>query len=355
MSVLETLGWAPSLDAQFEPHRQKGLIPGRVAAQHRGGYVLYTEEGETPAELAGELRHAALGLGELPAVGDWVAARPARDLATIHAVLPRRTGFSRKVAGDRTAEQVLAANIDAVFLVSGLDGDFNQQRLERYLTMAWESGAQPVVVLSKADLCAAVELRVAEVEAVAIGVPVHPVNALGGEGVDQLEGYFAGNRTVALLGSSGVGKSTLVNRLTSRELQRTQEVRDDGRGRHTTTRRELIPLPGGGFVLDTPGLRELQLWDGAAGLGQTFEDVEALARECRFSDCRHESEPGCAVKRALADGSLSAERFASYRKLERELRALELRQDRLARAAEVRLFKIRARGRHAGARRRRTV
>jgi ribosome biogenesis GTPase / thiamine phosphate phosphatase len=328
---LPDLGWTHSRTTEFAPHAAAGLVPARVAAQHRGAYTLFSELGELRAETAGRLAHLAEGAGDLPAVGDWVAVAPRldEDAATIHHVLSRTTKFSRKVALDAAQEQVLAANVDTVFLVMSLNEDFNLRRLERYLTTAWESGAQPVVLLTKTDLCAEWELRALEVEAVALGVPVHPVSAPTGDGIETVRSYLSPGRTVALLGSSGVGKSTLANTLAGEELLATAPIReDDGEGRHTTRHRQLVPLPGGGLVLDTPGLRELQLWDASSGLSESFADVEELATQCRFSNCAHVTEPGCAVQAALEDGSLAPARWASYRKLGRELAHLERRLDK---------------------------
>ena len=325
-SDLARFGWTPERETEFSDHRATGLVPARVAVEHRSAYVLYAEGGETRAELAGRLRHE----GVEPAVGDWVALR---QPSTIAAVLPRRTVFSRKEPWAPAVEQVLAANADTVWITTALtERDFKPRRLERYLATAWESGADPVIVLTKRDLCPDVEGAVLEAEAIAFGVPVHAVSAVTREGVDELRSYFGGNRTVALLGSSGVGKSTLVNRLAGHEVLETQEIRADGRGRHTTTHRELVPLPGGGLVLDTPGLRELQLWDVGEGLDNAFEDVGALAARCRFSDCGHKSEPGCAVRAALRAGTLTRDRFESWRKLQRELERLERRLDARARS-----------------------
>jgi ribosome biogenesis GTPase len=344
---LGALGWSAHFAEAYRPFEGDGFVPGRVAVQHRGAYVVWTEAGELSAELAGRLRHDGTDGADLPVTGDWVVLRPYPDGsgATIHAVLPRRTAFSRTEAFRAVSEQVLAANVDAVFVVTGLDGDLNLRRLERYLATAWESGADPVIVLSKADLCPDVPGAVAEVETVALGVSIHAVSCVTGQGIDELRPHLGGNRTVALLGSSGVGKSTLINCLLGEEALATGEVRTDGRGRHTTTARELVALPGGGIVLDTPGLRELQLWDAGEGLGTTFGDVEALFEQCRFRDCRHEKEPGCAVKRALADGSLDQDRYRSYQKLQRELRMLELKQDQRARAEEGKKRRRQARAR----------
>jgi ribosome biogenesis GTPase / thiamine phosphate phosphatase len=336
---LTRLGWTPERDTEFERYREDGLVPGRVAVEHRSAYVLFGEDGELRAELAGRLRHEEIW----PAVGDWVAVRPP---STIAAVLARRTVFSRKEPWLAVKEQVLAANADTVFVTTALTPtDFKPRRLERYLATAWESGAEPAIVLTKPDLCADVAAAVLEVEAITFGVPVHVVNGLTGEGVAELAGYLVGHRTVALLGSSGVGKSTIVNRLAGGELMATGEIAEDGRGRHTTRHRELIPLPGGGIVLDTPGLRELQLWDVSQGLEQTFEDVAALAAACRFADCAHEREPGCAVRTALHDGTLSRDRFESWQKLQRELARLERRLDARARAEHGRQVRREARHR----------
>jgi ribosome biogenesis GTPase len=329
--TLQALGWDASFEAAFEPHNRSDLIPGRVAVQHRGAWVVLCEHAELWCDLAGRLVREAEP-GELPAVGDWVALAPREEgKATIHAVLPRRTKFSRKAASgesDRTEEQIVAANVDTVFLVTGLGLDFNVRRLERYLAAAWESGAAPVIVLTKSDLHPdEVDAAVAEVETIAFGVPVHALSGITGEGVESLDPHLRPGRTIALLGSSGVGKSTLVNRLAGREVLATQEVRADGRGRHTTSHRELVPLPGGALLLDTPGMRELQLWEMGDGLADAFGDVEELAARCRFSDCAHEGEPGCAIRAALADGSLDRERWESYVKLQRELYWLDVRQN----------------------------
>jgi ribosome biogenesis GTPase / thiamine phosphate phosphatase len=319
---LNELGWDDGFAASFEPYEDE-CRPARVAAQHRGGYDVLTEGGERRVRLTGRLRHEAASAAELPAVGDWVVLRD----ETIHAVLPRRSGFSRKAASSPTEEQVLAANLDAIFVVSALNGDLNLRRLERYLTLAWESGATPVLVLTKADLCDDVGAALLEVEQVALGVAAHAVSNVSGAGIEALEPYLAPARTIALLGSSGVGKSTLANRLAGEELQVTHEIAEDGRGRHTTVSRQLIRLPGGALLVDTPGLREVQLWDADDGIQEAFADVDELAGECRFNDCSHTREPGCAVQAAIDDGRLPRDRFESYGQLQRELRRLALKQN----------------------------
>jgi ribosome biogenesis GTPase / thiamine phosphate phosphatase len=319
---LERLGWNDEIARTFEADAA-GLEPGRVAVQHRGVWEVVTERGEVLVEVTGRLHHAA-DPGALPVVGDWVGLRD----GLIDAVLPRASKFSRKTPWTEVSEQVLVANVDVVFLVMGLDErDFNVRRLERYLTTAWEGGATPVIVLNKADLASDLDQQLGETETVAFGVPIHPVSAETGEGVDDLRRHLAGNRTVALLGSSGVGKSSLINRLLGEEHFTIGDVRSDGRGRHTTTHRELVPVPGGGVIIDTPGLRELQLWETDGGLDQAFVDVAEVIAQCRFSDCAHRTEPDCAIKAALADGSLTEERWESYQKLQRELARLERKLD----------------------------
>ena len=335
---LAELGWNPVFEAHFEPFERRGLSPARVVREERLTYEIRGEHESLTAVVSGKLRFEAASAADRPAVGDWVAVepRPAEGRATIHAVLPRKSVFARRAAGSGGAQQVAAANIDHVFLISGLDGDFNPRRIERYLTVAWNSGAAPVVVLNKADLCPDPAARSAEIESVAPATPIHAISAATGYGMAALRTYVQCGRTVALLGSSGVGKSTLLNALLGTAAQRTETVRaGDDHGRHTTTRRELFLLPAGGMVIDTPGMRELQLWSNDNhGLSASFGEIEELSRGCRFRDCRHESEPGCAVRAALDEGTLAAERLAGFGKLQRELHHAAIRNDRSAQAAE---------------------
>jgi ribosome biogenesis GTPase len=327
---LATYGWNANLSQQFEPYAAEGLMPGRIVREHTHIYNVLTALGEIRARVTGKFRHDARGRQDFPAVGDWVALRAGDTAgdAQIHALLSRRSKFSRKVAGNATEEQVVAANVDTIFVVTALDRDFNLRRLERYLVVGRESQATPVIVLNKTDLCEDVDGAVAQVTLIANDVPVHAVNCVRPEGLDELKRYLRAGETVALLGSSGVGKSTLINRLLGEERQPTGDVRArDRRGRHTTSHRELIVMPNGALIIDTPGLRELQLWDGDEGIRETFDDIEALAASCFFRDCRHQDEPQCAVKAAVQDGRLAAAHLDNYQKLTRELLALAARQD----------------------------
>jgi ribosome biogenesis GTPase len=330
---LQDLGWSAFFADAFAPHEANGLIPARVAARHHGPCELLTAHGRMGGMPAGKLSDE-----DLPAVGDWVAARPldGERRAIIEAVLARRTAFTRKEAWRRAVEQVVAANIDTALLTTAFGPDLNPRRIERYLTATWDSGAAPVLVVNKLDEAADPEGELAHIEAVALGVPVLAVSAATGEGIEALEPYLGRGCTVALLGSSGVGKTTLANRLLGGGRLATGETSGGGRGRHTTTRRDLIPLPGGGMLLDTPGMRELQLWADEEALDTTFPEVSELSGACRFADCAHQSEPGCAVQAALSDGSLSHARYTAWRKLQREIRALEVRRDLRLRAESKR-------------------
>jgi ribosome biogenesis GTPase len=341
--TLEDLGWTPRFAEAFAPHAADGLEPGRVSLEHTHIYRVLTPAGERLARVSGRLRHGAAGRADFPAVGDWVALEPApagHDMR-IRAVLPRATHFSRRAAGNPTEEQVVAANIDVVFLVSGLDNDFNPRRIERYLVTAWDSGASPVIVLNKADLVDDAAGYVREVQAIAADVPVLAVSAKDPATLTAIRERLAPGRTAALLGSSGVGKSSIVNALVGEDVLRTREVREwDSRGRHTTTGRQLILLPGGGILLDTPGMRELQLWDARESIPGAFSDIEGLAEGCRFRDCRHASEPGCAVTAAAAAGTLPSARLESFRKLQAEQAHLAAQQDERARIEAKRQGRI---------------
>ncbi|PKK82433.1 MAG: ribosome small subunit-dependent GTPase A [candidate division Zixibacteria bacterium HGW-Zixibacteria-1] len=341
---LTALGWNDKFNEHFDTHRKSGLVPARVALEQKERYSLFSELGELAAQVSGRMRHISLSRAEFPAVGDWVAVdvRPEEKTATIHAVLPRRSVFSRTavLGGAKTDEQVLAANIDTVFLVSGLDSDFNLRRIERYVSIAWNSGASPVIILNKADLCDDVDGHKESVESVALGVPLYAVSAVNHTDLDFLREHVQSGRTSIFLGSSGVGKSTLINRLLGMEQLKVGAVRDyDGKGRHTTTSRQMILLPCGGIVIDTPGLREIQAWSDDSGIDRTFGDIEELAAQCRFADCTHNNEPGCAVREAIKNGSLDAGRLRSYIKLQKEVKYMSIRKDQRARIEETRKWK----------------
>lgn len=331
------LGWNSFFDQHFEEFRNQGLSPARIACEQRNVYLIYSEYGELTAEVSGRFRYNASSRSDFPTVGDWVAVklRSEEGRTTIHALLPRKSSFSRKVAGSNTDEQVVVANVDTVFLVSGLDRDFNLRRIERYLTLVWDRGANAVIMLNKADLCSNIEERTAEVESIAFGVPIYPVSATENQGLDALHKYLGTGQTVSLLGSSGVGKSTIINSLLGTERQQVNSVREsDSHGRHTTAYRELILLPTGGMIIDNPGMRELQMWTDERSLKKIFDDIEELALRCRFRDCRHESEPGCAVQEAIEQGVLDIKRFQNYLKMQREIAYLERRQNHKACLAE---------------------
>jgi len=339
--TLAVLGWTDELEAAFTSYAERGFEPARVVAEHRGGYFVRGERGDLLAHARGRLRDDEIW-GGMPAVGDWVAVcdAPGDHHAAIEALLPRRTKVSRKTPWLKAEEHILAANVDTVFLVSGLDQDFNPRRLERYLTAAWDSGADPVIVLTKLDLCDDVE-KIAEAEDVAVGVPVFAVSNVTGEGVEDVRALLQPARTFVLLGSSGTGKSTLVNRLAGRTLMPTGDLRRDGRGRHTTRHRQLLVLRDGPILIDTPGLRELQIWEG--DIDSAFTDIAELAAQCRFNDCAHSTEPDCAVQEALETGALDPARWVNYGKLQREMRAVEARSNVRVHRELKRRWKQRAR------------
>jgi len=338
--TLAALGWTDELEAAFTSYAERGFEPARVVAEHRGGYYVRGERGDRLAHARGRLRDDEI-MGGMPAVGDWVAVCDAPgDRAAIEALLPRRTKVSRKTPWLKSEEHILVANVDTVFLVAGLDQDFNPRRLERYLIAAWDSGADPVVVLTKLDVCDDFE-KLAEAEEVAIGVPVLALSNVTGEGIDAVRELLRPARTFVLLGSSGTGKSTLVNHLAGRTVMPTGDLRKDGRGRHTTRHRQLLVLRSGAILVDTPGLRELQVWEG--DVDSAFADIAELAAQCRFNDCAHESEPDCGVRDALETGVLDADRWSNYRKLQRELKAVEARSSSRVRRELKRRWRQRAR------------
>lgn len=326
---LSNLGWSDFFEKHFQPYQDRGLMPARVSCEHKNQYAILCTHGETVARVSGNYRYTARSRADYPATGDWVVVsmQDTTDPAIIHNVLPRRTWLSRKVAWTRTEEQVLAANIDIAFLVSGMDDEFNIHRIERYLTMCYNRDLRPVIILNKQDLCKDIENRVHEIESIAFDIPVHPISALTKNSIEKLRPYLTAGKTVVCLGSSGVGKSTIINRLLGEECLPVGSTSEStGKGKHITVQRELILLSSGGLLIDTPGLRELQLWGDEGDVKDAFHDIEQLSRHCRFRDCQHRKEPGCAVKHAIQDGRLDITRYRNYLKLQRELRFLNTRR-----------------------------
>lgn len=322
--TLEELGWNSFFAENFRQFRDKGLVPGRVLLEHKSELQVFCEKGSYTAKISGKIRHNAGSREELPVIGDWVALRILQDgSAVIEALLPRKTtvsrlttGFRKKLVG-QSEIQVLGANIDVIFIVTGLDRDYNLRRLERYLTLVYNSGATPVIILNKRDLCPDIDEKILEIENLAFGVPVHAINAKGEDNLHELLQYFKKGQTVSLLGSSGVGKSTIINNLLGYERQRTNPVSEAvNKGQHTTSNRELIFMPEGGIIVDNPGMREIDLFADDQDVAGAFQDIDDLAQFCRFSDCRHNSEPGCAVKQAVDNGELDVERLRNYKKMQ---------------------------------------
>ena len=334
-SQLALLGWDSHFQEKFKPFEVDGYVPARVTADFGAEYLVQDADGPTRATAGRHLRNDGL---LLPAVGDWIALLRREPVASVHGVVERRTVFSRKVASKESREQVLAANVDVAFVVAA-GTDVNARRIERYLTIAWQSGAAPIVLLTKADIVdSPVDLR-AELEAISMGTPVVVTSSVTGEGIDEITRRLQPVLTGVLLGPSGSGKSTLINRIVGEDLMRTRLIHRSGEGRHMTSHRQLVQLPGGGMIIDTPGLREAQLWEGEEGLGNLFDDIEELALRCRFTDCAHHTEPGCAIKAAISSGSLDPMRLDSYRKLQRELRAIAAKSDYRIRMEERRKWK----------------
>jgi ribosome biogenesis GTPase / thiamine phosphate phosphatase len=334
-SQLASLGWDSLFQEKFKPYEHDGYVPARVTADFGAEYLVQNADGATRATAGKHLRNDGL---LLPAVGDWVALLRREPVSSVHGVVERRTVFSRKVSSNESKEQVLAANVDVAFVVAAAT-DVNARRIERYLTIAWQSGAVPIVLMTKADVVDSPDDLRAELEAVSMGTPVLVTSSVTGEGMDEIERRLQPALTGVLLGPSGAGKSTLINRIVGADVMRTRQIHHTGEGRHMTSHRQLVQLPGGGMIIDTPGLREAQLWEGEEGLGNLFEDVEELALRCRFTDCGHDTEPGCAIKAAIADGSLDGSRFNSYCKLQRELRAIAAKSDARIRIEERRKWK----------------
>jgi ribosome biogenesis GTPase len=333
---LSALGWDSYFDEKFKPWAAEGGVPARVIADHGTEYLVHDGHDSSRAAVAG--RHLRNGGSTMPAVGDWVSFVKREPVGAINGVVERRTVFSRRAASVETLEQVLAANVDVAFVVAAAT-DVNARRIERYLTIAWQSGAAPIVLLTKADIATSLDELRAELEAAALGTPVVVTSAVTGDGIEEIVRELRPARTGVLLGPSGAGKSTLINRIVGTDLMRTRLIHRSGEGRHMTSHRQLVQLPQGGMIIDTPGLREAQLWEGDEALGGVFEDVELLAMQCRFTDCGHDSEPGCAIKAALEDGSLDAARLQSYRKLQRELRAIAAKTDARIRLEERKKWK----------------
>lgn len=339
MSIITQYGW----NEQFEQAMPEHTVPGRIILEHKSSYRAITEQGEWLTTVSGNFRHTHAP-DEYPSVGDWVALEqmPGEDKGIIHKLLPRSSRFTRKASGETSELQTIAVNIDYVFLVMSLNHDFNLRRLERYLIAAWDSGAMPVIVLTKSDQCSEPAEYLEQVAGAAIGVDAFAVSALTGDGMNAFARYLTEGKTGALLGSSGVGKSSLINALTNSDRMAVQDIReDDSKGRHTTTHRELVLLAGGGLLIDTPGMREFQLGDSAEGLDASFQDVASFAADCRFRDCSHQKEPGCRIQSALASGELPEARFASYLKLLRELEYMERKSDLAKQQAERMVWKQR--------------
>jgi len=339
LNKLSEYGWNSYFEAMFEEFSGKEFLPARISVEHRNYYELYSDDGKLKAEKASNI---FTKLNEIPSVGDWAAVSKtgSENCVRIEAILSRFNKFSRKQAGVVTEEQVMAANLDYLFVVTSLNNELNVRRLERYLTLAWDNKIKPVIILNKTDLVEDYSDILSEIESISFGTPVFAVSALKNSGIENILALLKDNKTGAVVGSSGVGKSTLINSMLSSSKMKVNELSDyKDRGKHTTTHREMILLPGGGIIIDTPGIREIQLWEGEEGLSRMFEDIEKLVLECKFSDCKHESEPGCAVREAISKGQLEEDRFKSYRKLLNEIKYFERKQDKKAQLVEKKKWK----------------
>ena len=339
---LTKLGFGSFFEQQYAQLQQVNGIIGRVILEHKHSYRVATEEGEWLTTVSGNFAYNAHSRAHYPAVGDFVIVEqmPGEEKGIIHHLFERKSKFTRKMAGREIEEQIVAANVDYVLLTMSLNADFNIRRLERYLVAAWDSGANPVIVLTKSDVCEGVDYYTEQVETIAFGVPVFVVSALSGDGLEPLQALLTEGVTAALLGSSGAGKSTLTNALLQTEQMKVSDIReDDAKGRHTTTHRELVFLASGACLIDTPGMRELQLWDQGDALGASFHDIETYANDCKFRDCTHTKEPGCAVRQAVETGTLEQSRLHSYFKLQKELAFIEQKTNTDAMLAEKRKWK----------------
>lgn len=330
---LKELGFNAFIKKHSEQYEIENHLIGRICAEYKENYKLFSESGELNAVITGKFRNTCKTRENFPAVGDWVLFKhiTSENKAIIHSILQRKSKFSRKVAGKETQEQIIASNVDFAFIVCALNYDFNLRRIERYLSLVWQSGATPVIILTKTDLCNNVETKIIEVENIAFGVDIHAISNLSPDGTATLQKYFENNKTAVLLGSSGVGKSSLINNLTRENTMKVNELRNNiEKGRHTTTQKQMIILPKGGLIIDTPGIRELQLWDAESGISQTFKDIEDIIKDCKFSDCTHKNEPGCAIRKAINDGLLDKKRLENYLKIQKENQYLTDRQSQSA-------------------------
>ncbi|MGM0411515.1 MAG: ribosome small subunit-dependent GTPase A, partial [Bacillota bacterium] len=328
---LKNIGFNDYVEAQFNSIGNTNDKIARISGEYEKIYKIITEYGEKTAEISGNMKYNAKGRFDYPAVGDWVIVKGRKnsDKYIIKKIVPRKTKVSRKVAGKKSEEQIISANMDYIFIMSGLKSDYNVNRLERYLTIAWDSGAKPVIILNKADLCNLneIEKKKNKIAEIAFGVPVHVISCKENRGLEEINKYLSSGITISLLGSSGVGKSTLINLLIGKTKQKTNNTRySDGKGKHTTTSREIIIIPDKGVIIDTPGMREIQLWNNESGISSTFADIEKLSKGCKFNDCTHTHEPDCAVKKAIEDGDLNKERLNNFHKMKREMRYQKIKE-----------------------------